>query len=383
MRRLSIVSLLLTVTALLVRSPAHAAGWTAKATKLDLLAGPGRTAAFIAPDGSRFAYIKGQDLCIYSIAGEKGECVTLDDDVHMDLETVRWSPDSTKLAFSENFLQLLRDSDIWLYDTETNTLKDITPAANRQMKLMSDPDPNVIYTVDLLPQWSSDSQSIIFIRYVFNQLKDAHAVFHKVHVKDSTIEEIASADTHFALSTYGLALSPDDTTIAYNLDTRGSEKDGTWFLDVAQQKAKFAAAPVQQTAPWSYQFSPDGKLLLVVGVDLTGPVGPAKPEASPIYTLPVSGGRQQDLNIDTYVYAAGWGPKGSQLAYTTFDPANTDKEGLYISSAPGQSGELVLPGRFMSPTPMNRTPIFWAANDTLLLSQGSDFKLTVVQLSQS
>jgi hypothetical protein len=89
------------------------------------------------------------------------------------------------------------------------------------------------------------------------------------------------------------------------------------------------------------------------------------------------------LNKDIYVSTAGWGPKGSDLAYTTFELINVDKEGLYITNTSGQAGNLVLPGRFIVPTPQSRSPIIWAANNTLLLSQALSFKLTVVQLKQS
>src|SRR4051794_25838268 len=119
MRRLLVTGLLLTLSLTLLVSPIRAAGWTAKATTLDLVAGPARTSAFLAPDGSRFAYFKGNNLCLYTIAGEEGDCITLDNDIHMDMDTVRWSPDGAQLAFSENFIQLFRDSDIWLYDTKT------------------------------------------------------------------------------------------------------------------------------------------------------------------------------------------------------------------------------------------------------------------------
>ncbi len=383
MRRLSIVCLLLTLSALLVISPARAAAWTAEATTLDLVAGPGRTAAYLAPDGSRFAYVEGYDLCLYSIEGEKGDCIRLDKDVHMDLDTVRWSPDGTKLAFSEDFLLSFRDSDIWVYDTETNTIKDMTPAPNRELKMISNDDPNVQFTVDMIPQWSSDGQSIYFIRYVFNKLGDAEPDFYKVNIADNAIEEVSPSGTHFAFSIYGFALSPDDSKIAYNLDTRGNEKDGNWFLDLTTKEAKFAAAAVQDTAPWAYQFSAEGNLLLVLGMDKTGAFKARPPEASPIYTLPVSGGRQQQLNIDTYVFAAGWGPEGSELAYTTFDPVNEDKQGLYITSQPGQAGEMVLPGRFIAPSGRGLIPIFWATNNTLLVTQLPSLKLTIVRLKQS
>src|SRR5689334_15173498 len=240
MRRMFFVCLLLVISVLLVISPARAATWTAKATTLNLIAGPARTAAFLAPDGSRFAYIKGDDICIYSIAGEKGDCVTLDKDINMDIETVRWSPDGTKLAFSEDFIMTFRDSDIWLYDTETNTLTDVTPMPNREIKLLTNNDPNLIYTVDLIPQWTSDSQSIYFIRYTFNKLGDAYPHLYKVGVKDQKAEEITAVDSYFPLSIYGFALSPDDSQIAYLRDTQNSqEKDGTWYLDLKTKESKF------------------------------------------------------------------------------------------------------------------------------------------------
>lgn len=383
MRRIC-VTLTIMFCSLLLIAPMRAAGWTATATTLDLIAGPGAKAAYLAPDGSRFAYVERDELCLYSLSGEKGNCVTLDLHTKMDFETVRWSPDSKKLAFSEDFLITFRDSDIWVYDTETNSVKDMTPAPNRELNFISNTDSTVIFTVDLVPQWSADSQFIYFIRYTFNKPATARAKFFKVSIADGTIEEVAPAKTNFAISTYAFALSPDGSQLAYNLDTRGTEQDGTWYLDLATKEAKFAAAAVQGTAPWAYQYSPDGNFLLSVGVDVKGGgFAVRKPETSPIYTLPVSGGRQQHLNTESYVFAAGWGQTGSDLAYTIFDQVNPDKEGLYITSAPGQAGEMVLPGRFIAPTPRVRMPINWTANNTVLLSQAPDFKLVVVQISQS
>ena len=383
MRRIC-VTLTTVFCILLLIAPMRAAGWTATATTLDLTAGPGAKAAYLAPDGSRFAYVNRDELCLYSLSGEKGNCVTLDSHSNMDLETVRWSPDSKKLAFSEDFLISFRDSDIWLYDTETNTVKDMTPAPNRELNFIANNKSTVIFTVDLVPQWSPDSQFIYFIRYTFNRPATARAKFFKVSITDGTTEEVAAVKTNFAISTYAFALSPDGSQIAHNVYSLDSSKDSTWYLDLTTQDDKFAAAAIEGTAPWAYQYSPDGNYVLSIGIDNKGGgLGIRKPETSAIYTLPVSGGRQQQLNTESYVFAAGWGQTGSDLAYTTFDQLNPDKEGLYITSAPGQAGELVLPGRFIAPTPRVRIPINWAANNTVLLSQAPDFKLVVVQLSQS
>lgn len=390
MRRLIVACVLLMATVLLLISPARAATWTATVTTLDLIAGPTpntnlltRTAAILSPDGSRFIYIKGNDICLYSIDGEKGECVTLDKGATVDMDSVRWSPDGTKLAFSEDFIDLFRDSDIWLYDVTTNQLTDLTPMPNRRLKVIGNTDPTIIYTVDMIPQWSLDSQSLYFIRYSFNQGKDARPDFYKINLKDNSTEEIARVDAQYAITTYALVLSPDNTQLAYNIDTQGRGKDGIWFLDIATKKANLVAAPVENTIPSTYQYSLDGKLLLVIGRDRSAATHQPKSDASRIYTLPVSGGRQQNLNNDMYVDAAGWGPKGSDLAYTTYDPLNKDKDGLYITEQPGQIGDLVLPGHFIAPSFRGLIPLFWAANSTLLLSQAPDFKLTVVHLSES
>lgn len=383
MRRLSIVSLLFMVSTLFLISPTHAATWTAVATKLDLKAGIGRSSAYLAPDGSGFAYFDMKSICMYTLTGEKGNCVALEGDIHPDQETVRWSPDSTKLAFSEDFFITYRDSDIWMYDVASNTLKDLTPTANRKLKLLSNTDPNVIYTVDVAPQWSADSQSIYFIRYEFNKTADAVPGFYSLKLGEDPPEKVVTPQTTMPFSVYGFALNQDETQIAYNLDTHNTEKDGTWFLDLASGKSKFAAAATEDTAPWTYQYSPDGKQLLVIGVDKKYGMGTREPQYSPYYTMPVAGGRHQNLNKDVYVFGAGWGQKDTMLAYTTVDQLHPENEGLYISSAPGQVGEMVLPGRYIVPVPRLRLPITWAANDTLLLSQGPEFNLVVVQLKQS
>lgn len=383
MRRLSVVGLL-TLTLVLMISPARADGWTAEiVTKLDLTAGPGKTAAFLAPDGSRFAYFKGDDLCIYSIEGEQGDCFGLDRGIGIDFESVRWSPDSTKLAFSENFLITFRDSDIWLYDADANTLTDLTPMPNRELKLFGNEDANVTFTVDLAPDWAADSQSIYFIRYQFSKTNEARAVFYRVGVEGGEPESIAAVDTNATISTYGFAVSPDESRIAYNLDTRGDEKDGTWYLDVETGESKFAAAAVQGTMPWAYEFSADGSLLLSVGISkqFASFGNDVSPEDSAIYTLPVSGGRQQQLDVDNFVYAGGWG-EGSTLVYTTFNREDESQQGVYVTTAPGQKGVQVLEGRYIPPTPTQRTPLMWGANNILLLSNTEDFKLVVVQLSE-
>ncbi len=77
-------------------------------TDLDLLAGPARTLALLAPDGAHFAHFEGSQVCIYA-GNVQQNCTDFPDDLRsLDLETVRWSPDSRYLVMTENFFQLFR-----------------------------------------------------------------------------------------------------------------------------------------------------------------------------------------------------------------------------------------------------------------------------------
>ncbi len=128
-------------------------------TDIDLLAGPARTAAYLAPDGAHFAYLKGSTLCLYA-GDQQQQCVDVSQLGSIDSETPRWSPDSRYLAFNENFFQYFRDPDIWVWDTANNVLRDITDDGQTKLALS---DPNW-RNIDVLPHWLPDGH-ILFLRY--------------------------------------------------------------------------------------------------------------------------------------------------------------------------------------------------------------------------
>ncbi len=106
----------------------------AEIIELPLLAAPGPTSAYLAPDGERIAYLSGETLCILEIdtvaadvqaavdAGTPFEnaldgltgnpdqfagvtCTSLAALKSLDQETIRWSPDGRYLAMAENFFK--------------------------------------------------------------------------------------------------------------------------------------------------------------------------------------------------------------------------------------------------------------------------------------
>src|SRR5687768_1492578 len=73
--------------------------------EIDLLAGPSGTTALLAPNGEIFAYVRpDKGICIYTIEGEEQECFPLPEMMpRLALDSMAWSPDSTKLVMHAEF----------------------------------------------------------------------------------------------------------------------------------------------------------------------------------------------------------------------------------------------------------------------------------------
>ncbi|MBK8024257.1 MAG: hypothetical protein IPK19_23185 [Chloroflexi bacterium] len=90
--------------------------------ELDLYAAPGDTAAYLAPDGTQFAHIDDDRVCLYTQDGGQwveDHCLEFDEDVDIGSpEEMLWSPDGRFLrlsTFREAFVYF-RDSDIRVLD---------------------------------------------------------------------------------------------------------------------------------------------------------------------------------------------------------------------------------------------------------------------------
>jgi hypothetical protein len=321
MRRSYLLVIALMLSLSIIFTPVHAASWSAEVTTLDIPP----SAVYLAPDGSKFAIVtrefkegyivSSEELCMYSLSGELQTCTDLElppIGYHINLETVRWSPDSTKIVFSEAYFQTGRDSDIWMLDTITNTLSDLTPTPNRNNRdLAARPkDPNLVFSVDIAPQWSTDSQYVYFLRWILQNVDQHRTALYNVNVTTDETKEIAPIETYHLGWTHDFALSPDASQVAYNKWITGDEEDeGTWFLDVGTGEAKIAEVPIKKPVPGVLQFSPDGSQVLSVQTLYFTP----EPGTIGFYTLPVAGGLPRPISTDYHVTGAGWGNQGSRL----------------------------------------------------------------------
>lgn len=223
--------------------------------------------ASLSPDGAHIAYYteagRGKDrtsqICIYTFDGAGKKCHVLPADRWLGYPyQLQWSPDSTRIAFTENPVEFAYDADIWVLKVADGSFANLTDdgvvAAWRQ------PTGTPSSTVDYLPMWNSSDGKIYFWRFVS---KGEYLVFtagiYRISpeggepelVRDLT-EALPKSVVLFKQEEFFLdgpsVMSPDGKSVAALLSTAdemGMLRTGLWQISLADT----AAAPRELMAP--------------------------------------------------------------------------------------------------------------------------------------
>ncbi len=353
--------------------------WGVRATlDTELPAGSRGTITLLSPDGQHIAQMTPISLCVYSRNIVEETCFSLDSqDISPDAGSLRWSPDSRYLTFSENFFTLFVHSTIWLADTETGELRAlIEPPADRRISLTADDWP----AIDLLPQWSADGSSLYFLRFSRSDGVDEPTTLYRFDDTSEPPVEVGALHTHGIGATYALAAHNEQ--VAFNVHIPAPpEQQGAWLWALDEDEP-VNLHPTENAQPIvSIDFSPDGTQLLLTDYRLNF-MAVEDPSSSAFSLLVAGGDEPQAIDPDRYVLSAGWSPDGNALAYIVFGGAEADDNGLYITSEPGTPGQLVLAGDFYAPTNPGLQLLTWAADNTLLIGQREAFTALIVELGR-
>ena len=347
-------------------------------TDIDLLAGPTGTSAYLAPDGSRFAYFKQKKICLYA-GDQQQNCIDLSDKLsNIDSETIRWSPDSRYIAFTEEFFRSFRDPDIWVLDTTDMTATDLTDDGVKNIEISDNDWKNI----DVFPRWTQDDQ-IIFLRYGRSSGQITSPEIHRIAPDgsgDTVLGTVNDYDEPFSI--YSLDVG-NNNQLAYGFAAqRSSPSDGVWISDLDGKNAHQLTHESDQGIITNVQFSPDSRYVLV-NAEQKAPLPNPTPAASRMYVVDSSSGKVSLIDPDHYVTGAGWSPEGSALVYIThndLDPSNPDA--VFLTNAAGSPGQQLtsLQGKFNIATPLLRTTLSWGKNNTILLSNSPGTGIVLVHL---
>jgi Tol biopolymer transport system component len=386
--------------------------------ELPLLAAPGGTSAYLSPDATRIAYWASRVMCILDIetvnadvktavaagtpfenaldglATDPGQfpgvaCVSLEKIGGIDEEGIRWSPDGRYLVMTENFFKFLRDPDLWVLDTQTMTLADITDDGDLQFSLTQ--SDGIQPLIDVVPRWMADGR-LIFLRYIGKGMNFNPPYVYTIQPDGSDLQQVGQLQTTGNFSVFALAVSADGQ-LAYNRSSTDVESlSGVWIsdLDGSNPRQLWHNADQPRQVPPAVDWSPDGQYVAFVNPIAFEYASKIAPENSVWNAVRVSDGQLLLFSSDQFVRSAGWSPDGRAIVYTNRDLLDDTLDGVYISAGPGEPGRMLMPASadpsqrtmgLMSTTSLQEQMIPWTANNTVMVGRGGQPGILILRLA--
>ncbi|MEZ4505392.1 MAG: hypothetical protein R2848_05825 [Thermomicrobiales bacterium] len=182
-------------------------------------------------------------------------------------EDVIWSPDGTRLAFTEMGYTLGTDSDLWLMDVATGELTNLTDDGFVDDLFGLGGELPALVTVDASPAWTPDGQFISFARTNLVNGESTGTTLARIAAAGGSVEELARvSETEPGVVVHRSAWSPDGTTLYYSYSSASADdpRNGVWTYDPATGlTAPLATANwADRQTPALLQISPTGASLL-------------------------------------------------------------------------------------------------------------------------
>jgi dipeptidyl aminopeptidase/acylaminoacyl peptidase len=187
----------------------------------------------LSPDGRRLAVEQGFELlCVFQATPfEEQACALLQERAHPARQSIAWSPDSARLAFTEDATRLMVDSDLWIIDVKTGELIDLTDDGVGGNLINPEPA-GAEQLVDLAPDWSPDGKNLLFSRTIFQFQESSGTALFRVPASGGDPEMLLIADPEVPLAVWhGLRWSGDGKNILYTVarPQHDDPNNGIWM----------------------------------------------------------------------------------------------------------------------------------------------------------
>lgn len=302
----------------------------------------------VSPDGQ---WIAGENrdedaaFCVYRIGSQKHLCAS-GFDGSVDPQSVSWSPDSTKVAFTQNFVRFLQEPDIWVLDITTGKAHDLTNdglASNASLH----PEKHQTAKVDLAPTWSPDGKQVYFARSLRRVGKhDIQATdIYKTSIRGSKPEKMAqvSQDIPYLIYTTMHWASDDKTLYASGeANEPGSPASGVYSINTVTGKVTMVVKSDKRSLFQLMDVSPSSKQAIVMNDYAVASFSSNGPflyladlrngRLSPLRHIPAKQHFGKPLN-------ATFSPGGKRVAYVYM--SGQDKWVLAIRDVPGGKEQIL------------------------------------------
>ncbi len=220
------------------------------------------TSMTLSPDGTILAWAQIRTgICVRHLTDDFTTCTPFPTDAETgdevdlyDNTSLKWSPDNSMIALTENWTQSFRESDLWLFDVNTLTFTNSTDDAASGSALMLDQQ-DTPYFLDATPIWSPVAGDLYFFRYERDGRTYSTALYRLPRL-GGNFAGIIQGESGLAqgepelvtelrdlppLSVYdgntfnlegGAAISPDGTTLAFLSRPAQAERSALWLVDL-------------------------------------------------------------------------------------------------------------------------------------------------------
>jgi hypothetical protein len=313
-------------------------------------------------------------LCVYEVSSlTERACGDLDPrQVSMVDELVVWSPDSTRIAFTERVYEFLDDGDLWVIDASSGEVTNLTDDGYEGGLNTVDEADGPVH-LDAVPAWAPDGGSIAVSRTTIIDGQPGGNEIVRVDVDSGDVVPMALVGREVAV--VGLVWAPDGERVYYSVDYLDSDEpdNGVWGLDTATgETTQITPVDPQKGTPVLVEVSATGTTGLIVHpryisdpdaagdafalVDLeSGAAGPIDPALAD----DVQGTR-----------VATFSPTGTRVLYWRYD-GNTGR--LLVRDLPdGEPLDVVSTTEFVPALGRFGSDLDWASDGTVLTATSPD-----------
>lgn len=212
----------------------------------DLLGVDNPRSPLLSPDGNTIFYQQDNTLCFFVIDAETTQCYEYTETFggFGRYSSPLWSPDSSRVLFTESFFDMFRESDLWQLDAKTGEYINLTDDGIDKLRL-GDEDPNAL--IDYLPTFSPTGE-LYFFRSRFtrgiNEVLGEQFSLELFNLTE-TLQGVRVSSLRPQLPIYSVfrpaAISPDGKGIAFIVlpnDWRENKATGVWVqqLETGQRE---------------------------------------------------------------------------------------------------------------------------------------------------
>jgi Tol biopolymer transport system component len=318
----------------------------------------------LSPDGTKFARVDGRYLTVYAIDGT--QLTVCDNPAGIDSRGFVWSPDSKKIAFTEDFWRFMKNSDLHVLDVASGSVNNLTYDGVKADVLKA-PEGTPF---DTDPEWLGND-TIIFFR-----VKRMDGI---VHYTLQSIPAAGGSPTElYDMTEFNGAKDYPAFFVTHKKDKLIFQQGlGVWLLDL-QSKSASRLADIEQGWVVTGISQDDSHLMLVkMGQNLLDLQFMILPVNDPTNPLKLEAGDK------AYFTAAGWLPTGSAFAYIRHSiviDEQTDYE-LYVVNSPGETARLIYGGDFAMVSLSTFPTLNWARNNQFVLLDADQNKSVLVKLT--